>query len=95
MEVRHGADDEVPVVVYVRQVPDGWLDAIVRQAPQGWSLSLTHRGPGNVRGRCPKWAEVADARTELLPPNIPFAIPLPAAAADVAQWCAVLHVVEQ
>lgn len=65
--------------VFVRNVHDGELSAIVAEEPQiGWHLSISHRR------RYPSWDEIAHARYELLPGDLGFVMHLPPMAEYVA-----------
>ena len=67
--------------LFWRNVHDGQLRVIVSNEPSGWHLSISHakraRGGEMVPGRYPTWDEIADARYELLPTDLNFAMFLP------------------
>ena len=68
---------DVPVAVWLREVGDGTLKALVSQDPDGWHLSISfadHRGRGS---RYPRWDEIADARYRLLDDNLTMCMVLP------------------
>lgn len=90
------------VEVYQREVEDGHLSAFVTKEPSGpggcieWHLSISHRTNDNPPqpGRYPTWDEIAHARYELLPGDLPFAMMLPPKSEYVALHDTTFHLHE-
>lgn len=88
------------VAILHKRIHDGSLRAIRAQEPPDhrWHLSVSHWRRTERRTqrqpRFPTWAEVADARYDLLPANIDVALFLPAAEALVRPSANTLHLWE-
>lgn len=88
------------VEVHQREVEDGHLSAIVTKEPSGpggcieWHLSISHRLDDRSPGRYPTWDEIAHARYELLPDDLPFAMMLPPKSEYVAVHDTTFHLHE-
>lgn len=90
------------VEVYQREVGDGHLSAFVTKEPSGpggcteWHMSISHRTNDHPPqpGRYPTWDEIAHARYELLPADLPFAMMLPPKSEYVALHDTTFHLHE-
>lgn len=89
--------------LWVRRVNDGELTAMVGTNPNGTlHLSVAHRfhnhadrrRRGMPIGRYPTWDEIADARYELLPSELTFAMFLPPPSEYVAVHPTTFHLHE-
>lgn len=63
--------------VWVRDVHDGKLRAIIAEEPTGWHLSVSFRDHRGNYSRYPSWDEIAHVRYELAPPEIDMVMHLP------------------
>lgn len=79
----------------MRKVHDGTLRSIVAHEPIGWHLSISWTGASSAtRKRYPTWDEIADAREQLLPVDLCFAMHLPPADEYVALHDTTFHLHE-
>lgn len=80
-----------------RNVHDGVLAACAAIEPLGpdgaleWHLSISHRDHRGQFRRYPTWDEIADARYQLLPPDLTFVMYLPPAEEYVAVHPTTFH----
>jgi len=79
---RHDAERDhhiygVPITVWRRNVGDGLLTCLVGDEPEGWHLSISFADKRGRGSRYPRWDEIADARYQLLPPDLEVVMHLP------------------
>lgn len=76
-------EGKYPYRVFIRNVSDGYLWAIVAIEPEiGWHLSISFRDQRGRLTRYPTWDEIADARERLLPDELGFVMHLPPLTTD-------------
>lgn len=77
---------------YRRRVSDGFLVAMTAVEPGvGWHLSVSFRRPNGDLSRYPRWDEIVDARDQLTPPTVAFAMMLPLAEEFVSLHATTFH----
>lgn len=86
--------DTGPMRVYVAEVPDGVLRALVSHEPEGWHLSVSFSAILKDDLRLPSWDELKDARYRFVPDRAHMAALLPPRAEWVDFHPTCLHLWE-